>query len=289
MTKLRIEASFVLGLVFILVAGVSGFAAAAPAFSLRTTTAMPNTHPPSLLLVALSVQLRRGRDDASMLRRFASSRKEDAMENATSETSSSSSSSNNSSGGGPTTDSNSNSNNNNNNNTKSSNENTTSSNPQNTEEAAGANSPPQSIPRLTNNPLRLAVLRFGMTELRGTSRYNYQKPASGTYTCGYCGAALFAATAQYDSKSGWPSFFMSANEQALQYQRELDGRMECKCQTCDSHLGHVFMDGPYEDTIDDKLLQERPDSDPISRQQQPSQKRLPRFCVNGACLDFTDE
>ena len=274
-----------LGFGLSITSGVSGFAAAAPEFSRRTT--IPNTNLSSPPVTGLgSVVARESRDrgylGVPMLRRFASSRKEDGMENATSEFSISSSNSINSSG--PATGSNSN-----NDTTKSSNDDSNSSNTQNTEEAAGANSPPQSIPRLTNNPLRLAVLRFGMTELRGTSRYNYQKPASGTYTCGYCGAALFAATAQYDSKSGWPSFFMSANEQALQYQRELDGRMECKCQTCDSHLGHVFMDGPYEDTIDDKLLQERPDSDPISRQQQPSQKRLPRFCVNGACLDFTDE
>merc|ERR1711865_410480 len=48
-----------------------------------------------------------------------------------------------------------------------------------------------------------------------------------------------------------------ANEQALQYQREFDGRIECKRKTCNNHLGHVFMDGPYEDTIDDTLLQER--------------------------------
>ena len=48
-----------------------------------------------------------------------------------------------------------------------------------------------------------------------------------------------------------------ANEQALQYQREFDGRIECKRKTCDNHLGHVFLDGPYEDTIDDTLLQER--------------------------------
>ena len=69
----------------------------------------------------------------------------------------------------------------------------------------------------------------------------------GTYRCGACGAALFAADSKFESHCGWPSF---THPSELENVRLLDDdtfgmhRVEVRCKRCDSHLGHVFDDGP---------------------------------------------
>lgn len=133
----------------------------------------------------------------------------------------------------------------------------------------------------TWNPLRLLVLRLGLTEPAMTSPLNY-----GTYqpddafACAYCGAPLFQANAKYDSGSGWPSFWRSYDPNAISYKREWDNRLECRCQRCSSHLGHVFLDGPRPETVAADVLQSSPVTDPRST----AGTYLPRFCVNGAAL-----
>jgi peptide-methionine (R)-S-oxide reductase len=134
----------------------------------------------------------------------------------------------------------------------------------------------------TWNPLRLAVMKLGLTEPPMTSAFNYGK-YNGEFTCGYCGNVLFDSTAKYDSGSGWPSFWRSANNDALQYKREpLDGRLECSCQKCGSHLGHVFLDGPTRVSVAQDTLQTSPLSDPRGR----VDTYLPRFCINGAAMNY---
>jgi peptide-methionine (R)-S-oxide reductase len=136
----------------------------------------------------------------------------------------------------------------------------------------------------TWNPLRLLVLRLGFTEPAWTSPLNYQKNR-GTYNCAYCGQQLFDSESKYDSGSGWPSFWRTAQEGALDYKMEFDGRLECRCGRCKSHLGHVFLDGPKPESVPSDLLTSSPDSDPRSR----SNSRLPRFCINGASLVVVQE
>ncbi|GAX15218.1 hypothetical protein FisN_12Lu173 [Fistulifera solaris] len=131
----------------------------------------------------------------------------------------------------------------------------------------------------TWNPLRLLVLRLGLTELAMTSPLNYGKYApDDIFACAYCGAPLFAANAKYDSGSGWPSFWRSFEETSVSYKREWDNRLECRCRRCSSHLGHVFMDGPRPETVSADVLQKSPVTDPRSG------AYLPRFCINGAAL-----
>jgi len=134
----------------------------------------------------------------------------------------------------------------------------------------------------TWNPLRLAVLKLGMTEPAWTSPWNYQKK-QGIFTCAYCGKELFETNGKYDSGSGWPSFWRTAKDGAVSLQREMDGRVECQCSRCGSHLGHVFMDGPSNTTVPIELLSTAPATDPRGRNQ-----RLPRYCINGASLRFTE-
>jgi peptide-methionine (R)-S-oxide reductase len=136
----------------------------------------------------------------------------------------------------------------------------------------------------TWNPLRLLVLRLGFTEPAWTSPLNYQKKV-GTFNCAYCGQKLFDSESKYDSGSGWPSFWRTTEEGALDYKMEFDGRLECRCGRCKSHLGHVFLDGPRPESVPENLLSSRPDSDPRGR----NNARLPRFCVNGASLMVQDE
>ena len=137
----------------------------------------------------------------------------------------------------------------------------------------------------TWNPLRLAVLKLGFTEPAWTSPFNYQKK-KGIFTCACCGSELFDSESKYDSGSGWPSFWRSKEEGAISYKMEFDGRLECRCNKCQGHLGHVFLDGPRESDVPSSLLATSPESDPRSRRENG---RLPRFCVNGASLRLREE
>ena len=134
----------------------------------------------------------------------------------------------------------------------------------------------------TRNPLRLAVLRLGLTEPAATSPLNYGK-YDGDFKCAYCGQMLFDSNSKYDSGSGWPSFWRSKFEGAVAYKMEMDGRLECKCKRCNSHLGHLFLDGPRPSTVDPEVLNSSPPSDPRSK----SGNYLPRYCINGAALTFS--
>lgn len=136
----------------------------------------------------------------------------------------------------------------------------------------------------TWNPLRLLVLRLGFTEPAWTSPFNYGKK-DGTFRCAYCGNTLFDSTAKYDSGSGWPSFWRSVADGSISYKREFDGRLECRCGKCTSHLGHVFLDGPLPSQVPAELLEASPSSDPKGRQENGY---LPRFCINGASMRYDE-
>ncbi|MFT7558695.1 MAG: peptide-methionine (R)-S-oxide reductase [Flavobacteriales bacterium] len=96
------------------------------------------------------------------------------------------------------------------------------------------------------SPEEFSVCREHGTERPFTGEYTNHK-LDGQYTCRCCGATLFDSHAKFDSGSGWPSFFQGSENSAIQ--EKLDQghgmtRTEILCQQCDSHLGHMFTDGP---------------------------------------------
>jgi peptide-methionine (R)-S-oxide reductase len=145
----------------------------------------------------------------------------------------------------------------------------------------------------TWNPMSLAVLRLGFTEPAWTSPLNYQK-AAGTYKCASCGTALFSSNGKFDSGSGWPSFWKTVLSGRVELKKEWDGRMECRCQKCKGHLGHVFPDGPTRGSLDAMELATVPETDPkigykVQNDSDSSFSRMPRYCVNGLALKFEKE
>ena len=111
-------------------------------------------------------------------------------------------------------------------------------------------------------PEQYKILRQHGTEAPGTGALLHNKD-TGVYHCAGCGAVLFQSDTKFDSGSGWPSFWQSADQETIRYIEDNSygmKRVEVRCAKCDGHLGHVFDDGP-----------------------QPTGKR---YCINSACLTF---
>ncbi|MEM6998578.1 MAG: peptide-methionine (R)-S-oxide reductase MsrB [Pseudomonadota bacterium] len=97
---------------------------------------------------------------------------------------------------------------------------------------------------------QLSSEEFRVCREKGTERaftgqyYNCQE--DGLYECTCCGTSLFNSEHKYDSGSGWPSFWEPIPEAVVTESDDSLGmqRTEVLCAKCDSHLGHVFEDGP---------------------------------------------
>jgi peptide-methionine (R)-S-oxide reductase len=90
------------------------------------------------------------------------------------------------------------------------------------------------------------VMRRDGTE-RAFSGAHDKPKVPGLYRCPGCDTALYDAATQFDSGTGWPSFWQPiAKENVVEKRDNSFGweRTEIRCAGCDSHLGHVFDDGP---------------------------------------------
>ena len=97
-------------------------------------------------------------------------------------------------------------------------------------------------------PLQYRVTQEAATEPAFRNRYWDNKDA-GIYVDIVSGEPLFASTDKYDSRSGWPSFTVPidpANVVLKQDRKLWMVRTEVRSANGDSHLGHVFDDGPAE-------------------------------------------
>lgn len=91
-------------------------------------------------------------------------------------------------------------------------------------------------------PEEYRVLRQAGTERPYTGEY-WDTHTTGVYQCRACGTELFTSQEKFDSHCGWPSFWAPLAVGTVRYihDRTLGmERVEVRCATCDSHLGHVF-------------------------------------------------
>jgi peptide-methionine (R)-S-oxide reductase len=111
-------------------------------------------------------------------------------------------------------------------------------------------------------PEQYEVARRKKTERPFTGAY-WNNQDKGTYRCVACGAELFSSDAKFDAGCGWPSFTAPADPANLATEPDdsySKHRVEALCSRCESHLGHVFADGPEPAGL--------------------------RYCINSAALKF---
>jgi peptide-methionine (R)-S-oxide reductase len=95
-------------------------------------------------------------------------------------------------------------------------------------------------------PEQYRITRKKGTERAGSGEYAFTKK-EGVFQCVCCGQPLFDSGTKYESGTGWPSFWQPVDENYVSLHPDnslFTRRTEVVCSRCDSHLGHVFEDGP---------------------------------------------
>ena len=98
------------------------------------------------------------------------------------------------------------------------------------------------------------VLREAGTEAPFVGEYT-DTTTEGVYACRACGAELFRSDHKFSSHCGWPSFYSPLAEDRVEYIEDTTlgmKRVEVRCGTCGSHLGHVFEGEGYDTPTDQR-------------------------------------
>ena len=96
------------------------------------------------------------------------------------------------------------------------------------------------------SPEQFRICRKKGTEQAFSGNY-WDTKEIGIYRCACCDNELFDSNSKFDSGTGWPSFYQAVGSEKIATKE--DGslfmkRTEVVCNKCDSHLGHLFPDGP---------------------------------------------